>query len=182
MIFGNLHIYPEDFRKFFYHFCWSQLERHKTLPNGVASKQSFFVLCIHFLFFVFIFFQPPWKVCFSNRNIGQIYCTCVNFTVVLLPFLSSPWGSVYRFLYSIFTSTQLHIELMQRLAMVESLLAGTRKSQRTKNNKNNQNTTKKEDHTRFKTTGLVTNGQNITILVGCHLELNPRRRILNFIG
>ena len=32
----------------------------------------------------------------------QIYCTCVNFTVVLFPFLSSPWGSVYRFLYSIF--------------------------------------------------------------------------------
>ena len=29
-----------------------------------------------------------------------IYCTSVNFTVVLFPFLSSPWGSVYRFLYS----------------------------------------------------------------------------------
>ena len=30
-----------------------------------------------------------------------IYCTCVNFTVVLFPFLSSPWGTVYRFLHTI---------------------------------------------------------------------------------
>ena len=36
------------------------------------------------------------KVCFSNRNIGHIYCTCFNFTGCF-PFLSSPWGSVYRF-------------------------------------------------------------------------------------
>ena len=37
-----------------------------------------------------------------------IYCTSVNFTVVLFPFLSSPWGSVYRFLYS------THINLVKR--------------------------------------------------------------------
>ena len=30
------------------------------------------------------------------------YCTCFNFIAVLFLFLSSPWGSVYRFLHSIF--------------------------------------------------------------------------------
>ena len=47
--------------------------------------------------------KPPQKVCFSKRNIGRIYCTCFNFTAVLFLFLSSPWGSVYRFLHSIFS-------------------------------------------------------------------------------
>ena len=51
------------------------------------------ILCIHFLLAL-------WKVCFSNRNIEQIYCTCLNFTAVLFLFLSSPWGSVYRLLIS----------------------------------------------------------------------------------
>ena len=30
-----------------------------------------------------------------------IYCICFNFMVVLFPFLSSPWGSVYHLLYAI---------------------------------------------------------------------------------
>ena len=36
-----------------------------------------------------------------------IYCTSVNFTVVLFPFLSSPRGSVYRFLYSVYQTGSL---------------------------------------------------------------------------
>ena len=34
-------------------------------------------------------------------TIQQLYCTCFNFIAVLFLFLSSPWGSVYRFLHSI---------------------------------------------------------------------------------
>ena len=47
-------------------------------------------------------------ICFSSfLTVGNIlhlciYCNCFNFTAVVFPFLSSPWGSVYRFLYSIF--------------------------------------------------------------------------------
>ena len=49
-----------------------------------------------------ITFSPRGRFAFQTEiYIGQIYCTCVNFTVVLFPFLSSSWGSVYRFLYSI---------------------------------------------------------------------------------
>ena len=41
--------------------------------------------------------RDAWKV--------ERHCTCFNFTVVLFPFLSSPWGSVYRFCIE----TSLHI-------------------------------------------------------------------------
>ena len=47
-------------------------------------------------------FSPRRRFVFQMPKYRAIYCTCFNFAVVLFPFLSSPWGSVYRFLYSIF--------------------------------------------------------------------------------
>ena len=44
------------------------------------------------------------------------------------------------------------------LAMVESFLSGTLKSQRTKDSKNK--TKQKQKHARFKTTGLVMGGES----------------------
>ena len=48
----------------------------------------------------FLLTPRRWRFVFQTEILGK-YCTCFNFTVVLFPFLSSPWGSVYRFLYSI---------------------------------------------------------------------------------
>ena len=51
--------------------------------------------CIHFHLAPVegLFFKPKYR--------ANILCICFNFIAVLFLFLSSPWGSVYRFLHSI---------------------------------------------------------------------------------
>ena len=67
-----------------------QICEHIFAPNGDYCLYS-----IHFLLApVGLFFKPKYRA---------IYCTYFNFTAVVFPFLSSPWGSVYRFLYGIST-------------------------------------------------------------------------------
>ena len=52
--------------------------------------------CIHFHLATVegLFFKPKYR--------ANILCICFNFIAVLFLFLSSPWGSVYRFLHSIY--------------------------------------------------------------------------------
>ena len=74
------------------------------------------------------------KSILCKKTAVQLYnCTCFNFIAVLFLFLSSSWGSVYRFLHSIFliltdpglqrSGTLLHCFVVVVLPILEDLFA-----------------------------------------------------------
>ena len=76
---------------------WKQVQyiaRYFGLKNKPSTRAKRKWMPWHYLAPVEgLFFKPKYRA---------IYCTSFNFTAVVFPSLSSPRGSVYRFLYSIF--------------------------------------------------------------------------------
>ena len=73
--------------------------------------------CIHFHLAPVegLFFKPKYR--------ANILCICFNFNAVLFLFLSSPWGSVYRFC-TITYNTHYRFENVRRPCVTHSALRG----------------------------------------------------------
>ena len=75
------------------------------------------------------FLTPVEGFLFQTEISGKIFCSCFNFTAVLFLFLSSPWGSVYRFLH-VYDLQRLLLTLMQQNQTQIEIAMKTRKSKR----------------------------------------------------